>query len=220
MKKFLSYLLFTTIICACGGGSDEDVVSEQDSNQSQNPNPTPNTPSPNNPDPSNPNTPNIPPSNGDTRNTLPSIPRLIEPQNLSLCIVQDQPFEFRSTDSDGDTVEYKVEIARDLQFTDIFLTETTTDPTRLYDLEEGETYYWHVKASDGVGESQFSETFAFYTEGQGEQNFVPFVNMVEPRSNSSFPESTRQITLSWQGNDILGDVNQLRYDIRFGINNG
>ena len=84
-------------------------------------------------------------------------------------------------------------------------------------LERGVAYYWRVKAIDSKNaSSDYSNMFQFYTEGDGELNYVPFLpSIVAPSLNQIV--QTNSIKLEWTASDTDGD--SLVFDVYFGTNN-
>lgn len=150
-------------------------------------------------------------------NKAPSKPILTYPTNNLLCINNVLDFEWNaSTDSDGDALSYKIEIATDIQFSQIAFSSDVSGTNKVFTLEKGKAYYWRVKATDSKNKSsEYSSTFNFYTEGEGISNHLPFApELVKPEFNSK--ENSGDITLEWIGSDT--DNDPLTFDIYFGSN--
>ncbi|MDO6761268.1 fibronectin type III domain-containing protein [Tamlana sp. 2_MG-2023] len=139
---------------------------------------------------------------------------LIYPTNNLLCTTNIIDFEWSaSTDPDGDTINYLLEVSQDNQFASIdqFFTVNTT--SKSVTLEKNTVYYWRVQAKDSQGlASEYSNTFQFYTEGEGEINHLPFTpQIVAPELNSMLSEAS--INLQWDCTDV--DNDPLVYDVYF-----
>lgn len=103
------------------------------------------------------------------RNSVPSTPTLLAPQNAS-DIVNRAPtlVWLNSSDLDGDPLEYLVQISNTSSF-EYLITNTTTVEfnqlntsfTQLADFDLGDTIYWRVQSTDDKDDSDWSETFEF-----------------------------------------------------------
>jgi hypothetical protein len=152
-------------------------------------------------------------------NKVPTIPNLESPADNLLCIDNSVNFKWTaSTDPNGDSITYQIQVAKDNLFTQIAHTLTGTALTKTISLEKGISYYWRVKATDSKnGSSEYSTIYKFYTEGEGLTNHLPFSpTLVAPALNSVVQTTTA--TLEWTGSD--SDTNDtLTYDVYFGTVN-
>ena len=152
-------------------------------------------------------------------NKAPSTPTLSAPINGTLCIDNSVSFQWsNSTDPDGDAVSYQIQVAKDNQFNQIAQTLIVSATSQSISLEKGIAYYWRVKATDSRNlSSNYSTTFNFYTEGEGESNYLPFSpEIVQPALNSIVQTATA--TLEWKANDVnTNDI--LTFDVFFGTVN-
>ena len=152
-------------------------------------------------------------------NNAPLAPTLTYPTNNLLCIDNSVAFTWNtSTDPDGDTVSYQIQVAKDNQFTQIAHTLTSSTPNKTISLEKGIAYYWRVKATDSKNaSSDYSSTFQFYTEGTGVTNHLPFAPvLVKPALNENITTSTA--VLEWTASDV-DTSDTLTYDVYFGTAN-
>jgi hypothetical protein len=145
-------------------------------------------------------------------NNIPSIPSLVYPTNNLLCI--DNTVEFKwnaSTDPDGGTISYQIQVAKDNLFTQISFDRKGTQLTQTIVLEKGVAYYFRVRATDSSnGSSEYSAVNQFYTEGDGVSNHLPFApTIVQPALNALV--QTSSITLEWAATDV--DNDSLTYDV-------
>ena len=152
-------------------------------------------------------------------NNAPSVPTLVYPTNNLLCIDNVLDFDWNaSSDPDGDSITYQVQVATDSGFTQLIHTVTETGTLRTLSLEKGIAYYWRVKATDSKSlSSNYSATNQFYTEGDGISNHLPFTPvLVAPSLNAI--ETGATATLSWTADDVdTGD--SLTFDVYFGTDN-
>jgi len=152
-------------------------------------------------------------------NNAPSNPSITTPTNNQLCIDNVVTFQWNAaSDPDGDVVRYQLQIATDNQFTQNVQNETNITGTSIQvTLDKGVAYYWRVKAVDSKNaSSDYSSTFQFYTEGEGESNHLPFSpSVVAPSLNEVVQTITA--TLEWTASDV--DNDPLTFDVYFGTNN-
>lgn len=185
MKKLLVLLVISTSLISCGGGGGDDPT----------PNPPPNPPS--------------------VANKAPSVPTQSAPSNNLLCIDNTVTFQWNaSTDPEGDIISYELQIAADNQFSQNLQTLTSSSTSTSVSLNKGEAYYWRIKAKDSKNaSSNYSSTFSFYTEGEGESNHLPFSPaLVTPTLNSVV--QTEATVLAWTASDV--DTNDtLTFDVYF-----
>ncbi|GAA4276687.1 fibronectin type III domain-containing protein [Aquimarina mytili] len=149
------------------------------------------------------------------QNEAPTIPKLVFPTNNLTCASIDLEFAWNTaTDADGDTVSYVIEIAATDSFATVLFTAVTTDAKKVFDLEQGITYYWRVKARDDKGnDSVYSEVQSFFTEPEAAVNTIPTApELVSPGLGDRVSGTT--ITLDWEASDA--DNDSLSYDVYFG----
>ena len=149
-----------------------------------------------------------------TVNKAPSATSQSAPTNNLLCIDNTVSFQWTaSTDPDGDTVSYEIQIATDNQFTQNVQNFSSSSTSTSVGLEKGVAYYWRVRAKDSKGAtSSYSATFSFYTEGVGESNHLPFSpSVVAPNLNEVV--QTTSTTLQWDASDV--DTDPLTFDVYF-----
>ncbi|WP_303318310.1 hypothetical protein Q4Q34_10595 [Flavivirga abyssicola] len=187
MKKYLLIIAVSLGIVSCSDSGDDSI-----------PNPDPN------PSPS---------------GSAPTVPSLTEPTDNLLCIDNNLAFNWgASTDPDGDAVKYTMEISKDNQFTQVTHRFTNlTSLTKTVLLDKAVAYYWRVKATDSKSlSSEYSSVFKLYTEGQGEENHLPFSPVIiQPALNSSIQGNS--VLLSWGATDV--DKDALNFDVYLDTNN-
>lgn len=150
--------------------------------------------------------------------STPSIPQLVFPAQDQLCISNTLDFTWNaSTNDDGSSVVYILEIAKDNQFLDVVVSEVQTSLSKIITLEKGFAYYWRVKArSTKNKESDFSPTSQFYTEEIPNSNNLPFSPaLVAPFVDQTF-NGTNSVNLEWTASDV--DQDPLTFDVYFGKN--
>ena len=149
-------------------------------------------------------------------NNAPAVPTLVYPTNNLLCIDNVLDFDWNaSTDPDGDSVTYQVQVATDSGFAQLVHSVTESSTLRTLSLEKGIAYYWRVRATDSKGlSSSYSSGNQFYTEGEGISNHLPFSPiLVAPELSSVVSTSTA--TLQWTADDVdTSDI--LTFDVYLG----
>lgn len=153
----------------------------------------------------------------EAQDSKPSTPVLIFPSQNQLCITNTLNFEWQaSTNEDGSSVIYILEIARDNQFTDKVVDEVLTGLSKVVTLDKGFAYYWRVKARSTKNiESDYTPTSQFYTEEVPNSNHLPFApSLVQPFLGQTLDNGTTSITLEWSGADVDGDP--ITFDVYFG----
>ncbi|WGD33496.1 hypothetical protein [Olleya sp. YS] len=151
-----------------------------------------------------------------TPNTAPTrVSTLVYPTADLLCIDNTINFQWSaSSDPDGDAITYTLRIALDRDMTNIVEQLSATTNSRSVTLETGTAYYWNVIAKDAEDEAAPSQTYAFYTEGDGVSNYTPFTATLNAPAMDGFVDAGTT-TLSWTGGDAdVGDT--LTYDVYFG----
>lgn len=153
----------------------------------------------------------------DTTDSKPSSPSLVFPAQNQLCTTNTLNFEWQaSSNEDGSSVIYILEIARDNQFSNKVVDDVLTDLSKIVTLDKGFAYYWRVKARSTKSiESDYSPTAQFYTEEVPNSNHLPFAPSLEkPFLGQILEANTTSIALEWSGADVDGDP--ITFDIYFG----
>ncbi|MDP3944899.1 MAG: SusE domain-containing protein [Lutibacter sp.] len=145
-------------------------------------------------------------------NTAPTVPTLASPTNNLLCIDNVVNFTWNaSTDVEGGTITYEIQVAKNNLFSPVSHTQTSTTNSKSITLEKGIAYYWRVKATDNKSaSSNYSATFSLYTEGVGVTNYLPFSPvLVSPALNSVQTAAT--VNLQWTASDV--DTSDILYSM-------
>lgn len=154
---------------------------------------------------------------GDTSDSKPSSPTLVFPSQNQLCTTNVLNFEWQaSTNSDGSSVIYILEIAKDNQFNNKVVNEVLTTLSKIVTLEKGFAYYWRVKARSTKNiESDYSPTAQFYTEEVPNSNHLPFAPALKSPFLGQYLEAgTTMVNLEWTASDVDGDP--VTFDVYFG----
>ncbi|MBN2559939.1 MAG: hypothetical protein JXQ75_03290 [Phycisphaerae bacterium] len=97
--------------------------------------------------------------------SIPTAPTLTSPPNAETGVSRQPTLIWQVS---AGAIDYDVEVATDSSFTNIVYTATTSDTSHavaIY-LESLTEYFWHVKAINGCGASNFSAPFSFTTLDQ------------------------------------------------------
>lgn len=139
---------------------------------------------------------------------------LTYPTNNLLCINNTLDFQWgESTDPNGDVVFYILDIATKSDFSDVESFTLKEETIKTVTLERGRSYFWRVLARDSKNfESDYSEVYQFYTQGEGEENHLPFSPvLIAPKKGAIV--SGASVGLEWTAADVDEDV--LTYDVYF-----
>jgi predicted phage tail protein len=124
----------------------------------------------------------------------PSIPQLVSPNNQSL----DQAISvLLSWSAASNASSYRVQVATVRDFSQVLRDVSNVSATQLQvdNLAEGITYYWRVRASNPVGNSNYSTTWEFSTK---KALTVPAAPILSSPSNSSVLKK-EPVQMQWQG---------------------
>lgn len=161
---------------------------------------------------------NIKCSKSTPENQAPSSVQLIYPSANLLCIDNNILFDWSdATDPESDDIEYNVLIALDRSMTNIVENRTVTASQLSVTLDKDQAFYWSVNALDvNNNQGTISETFAFFTKGDGVSNYAPFTSeLLTPEDNSQVTAGS--LDLTWNAADSnVGD--SLTYEVYFGEN--
>lgn len=157
-------------------------------------------------------------SDGEPKNTAPTMPSLSNPTNNLVCINNVVLFNWAgSNDAEKDAITYQLEIATDINFTKDPISFTTTALSKEVTLAKGKYYYWRLKALDDKNNSsEYTTVYKFYTEMNGVLNHVPYAPVLTAPTLSS-SVNTNSVSLSWTAVDP--DNDNLVYDVYFGTVN-
>lgn len=153
--------------------------------------------------------------NPETENNVPTTPRLLYPTDKLLCTDTQLNLQWSvATDQDNDIITYDLEVATDVDFTQVVHEISGTAITQSLTFERGVVYYWRVAATDGLNSSDYSSVFRFYTEGDASQNHLPSgPELVKPLMGAVVNSGI--VTLEWVANDV-DTTDNLTYDVYFG----
>lgn len=131
-----------------------------------------------------------------------SLPNLIAPTNAATNVATDVSFNW--SPAAGNSVNYTIEIATDLNFTSFMdISSGLTNNTHLSNvLANGTTYYWRVKTINECGESLYSEAYSFTTSSCSEQTSLDV-----PIAISSFGTPTISSAIEITTAGIINDLN-------------
>jgi len=140
----------------------------------------------------------------------PSAATLIFPENNTECNISTVLSDTQSTvtfrwNASENTDSYVV-ILRNLNTNTIITGEATIAEAPIT-IQRGTPYEWSVVSeADGTNETATSETFRFFNEGPGIENYAPFpAEAVSPGRGETIT-STNMVTLEWNATDIDNDA--------------
>ncbi|MBD3218116.1 MAG: hypothetical protein GF310_07560 [candidate division Zixibacteria bacterium] len=157
---------------------------------------------------------------GTGENVPPSVPALSSPNNgATISTVNPSLTVHNSYDSDGDAVVYHFQVAFSNTFSNIVsqksdVTEgggSTTAWTVPIDLENGDTYFWRVRAFDGADYSAWSNSRSFNI--QTGQNGVPSVPVVFSPENGAIVNTFWPDLVVYNSVDPDGDFVRYQYQV-------
>jgi hypothetical protein len=147
-------------------------------------------------------------------NCPPTVPQLNTPVDTAVLTPSAAQMVtwLASTDSDGDTPTYTVQVADNDLMTAPFLEETTTGLTSsAFDTTGLGCFYWRVNATDGYESSAWSDTFSFCAN-----NAPGMPDSLAVEGQTAAPEITHILVaepnLSWNFVDPDGDT-QTAYEL-------
>ncbi|WP_439130410.1 hypothetical protein [Polaribacter sp.] len=149
-------------------------------------------------------------------NQAPTAVSLIYPTENLLCIDNNITFNWTTAiDPENDEVEYNIIIAKDRALTNIIENRTISNTQVSINLEQETAYYWKVDALDvNNNQGTASETYAFLTQGNIIENYVPFTAaLLTPENNSQINSGT--VNLTWDAADANFE-DTLTYEVYFG----
>ncbi|MBR9854149.1 MAG: hypothetical protein GYB37_06150 [Algicola sp.] len=84
-------------------------------------------------------------------------------------------------------------------------------------LQRNTPYSWQIESkADGVSETAWSPLWKFYNAGEGTETYAPFpAEAINPKTGANIDTSSNLLTLSWNGNDLDGDL--MEFDVYFDI---
>ncbi|RKD17136.1 hypothetical protein BCY91_03050 [Pelobium manganitolerans] len=96
--------------------------------------------------------------------------------------------------------------------------KATTENKLILELDRQTPYAWYViSKSNTSSETPQSDTWKFYTAGEGQVSYAPFAaGQLSPSMDQTVSASGGKVTLTWVGEDVDGDISG--YDIYLGNN--
>ena len=84
------------------------------------------------------------------KNTAPTTPSLILPENNKLCLSNTLSFEWNaSKDTENDAITYEIQVSKNTGFNTFeIITGKISALNYTTTLQKGTTYYWRIKATD------------------------------------------------------------------------
>ena len=153
--------------------------------------------------------------------TGPGAANLTFPENNSECTtgVVDPEDDTKSAvtfewDAGQNADRYTITITNLNSGSSVFASPSTNEAT--VTIDRGTPYSWVVTSrANGTSETADSQTFRFYNEGPGVENYAPFpAEAVAPARGVNLPMDTTAVTLEWSGSDVDNDITG--YEVFFG----
>ncbi|MDF4203985.1 hypothetical protein PXD56_13510 [Maribacter sp. SA7] len=119
-------------------------------------------------------------------------------------------FEWSASEN---TDSYEVKV-KNLE-TGSITTATSTTNQKEVSINRGTPYEWYViSKANGTSSTATSETWSFYNQGQGIENYAPFPAIaISPQRGSTISSTNLTITLEWSTSDVDDDI--VSYEVLF-----
>ena len=94
-------------------------------------------------------------------------------------------------------------------------TATSTTNQKDVSINRGTPYEWYVNSlANGTASTATSNTWSFYNQGQGIENYAPFPAVaINPQRGSTITNTATSITLEWTTSDVDDDI--VSYEVLF-----
>ncbi|NKI31859.1 hypothetical protein [Croceivirga thetidis] len=149
----------------------------------------------------------------------PSAATLIFPEDDTECNTGDVVSDTQSAvtfewNASQNTDSYEITVTN-LNTGNFSRSSVTTNEATLT-IDRGTPFEWSVVSQAvGTNSTATSETWRFYNEGPGIENFSPFpAEAVQPTRGANLDASTTTITLEWSASDVDDDITG--YEVFFG----
>ncbi|WP_058105253.1 hypothetical protein [Maribacter dokdonensis] len=185
--KYITFMfLFGLLLLSCGGGSDNETPIE------------------------------------------PVAPVVVDPSAASLIFPEDNTEcnegvinandDTRSTvnfqwSASENTDSYEVKI-KNLESGSVTTATSTTNQVDVL-INRGTPYEWYViSLASGTTSTATSDTWSFYNQGQGIENYAPFPAIaITPQRGATITDTSSTVTLEWSTSDVDDDI--VSYEILF-----
>ncbi|APQ16684.1 hypothetical protein [Maribacter hydrothermalis] len=119
---------------------------------------------------------------------------------------------FEWTNSEN-TDSYEIKV-KNLETGSITTASSTTNQKAI-SINRGSPYEWYViSLVNGTSSTATSETWSFYNQGQGIENYAPFPAIaISPLRGSTISNTSTTTTLEWSTSDVDDDI--ISYEILF-----
>ncbi|WP_034256977.1 hypothetical protein [Arenibacter latericius] len=156
---------------------------------------------------------------GESDTIAPNAVGLVFPENNSECsegtIIDDKNSSIVfKWDPSENTDTYTLQLKNlNTGITSVFPMNTTEKSVTV---ERGVPYSWEViSTSNSSTEVVKSETWQFYSAGDGISSYAPFpAQLISPIYEAQITPTNNLVNLSWSGSDVDGDI--VGYDVYFG----
>jgi formylglycine-generating enzyme required for sulfatase activity len=146
-------------------------------------------------------------------NYRPSIPTLLSPSNGEINVSATPTLSWtRSTDADGDTIKYLIQLKNDYESYHIIASGITdTSYTITSQLEDFSTYHWKVYALDGYTPITMASSSKSSFTVENYKNDPPVIKVLTSPANGATNLGFNPVKLKWKADEI--DNEPLLYDI-------
>jgi L-fucose isomerase-like protein len=150
----------------------------------------------------------------DTVNDPPSVPAAINPANSGWVTTTAPMFTLApSTDPEGDTIAYHIEVYSDAALTNKLVDRLTNNVNWLLDapLADNAYYYWHVRAEDmRGGKSAWSSTSTFLVRTGSSGSMLPSLAVTSPLAVVDVPAVSTaapaaMVDIAWEIDDPMSN---------------
>ncbi|MFP2996112.1 Ig-like domain-containing protein [Spongiivirga sp. MCCC 1A20706] len=115
------------------------------------------------------------------------------------------PFQWNTSQN---TAQYQIKI---INLETNLISDATTDNTTVdITLTRGQAYEWYIISTSASGETAQSDTWRFYNEGPGIENYAPFPAIINSPQNGATNINAGTINLQWSASDVDNDINEFK----------
>jgi len=148
---------------------------------------------------------------GETNN--PPTIQLVSPEDAGIFDTTTVTLIWEGDDEDDDSLSYTVFIDMNEEPVTVAAEDIGESSYEVYDLQDGETYFWKIKVSDGIDETE-SPIWSFSVNTYQETNIPPEIDLLYPEDGITL--TSNAIQLVWRASDE--DKDKLTFDVYLGIN--
>ena len=144
---------------------------------------------------------------------IPTAPTLLFPLNETECANEALTFQWNpSNDLNGSNISYTLFVSNSSDFSGNVETYVTQNTYYTLNLPASTSLYWKVEASNGSN-SNTSDTWSLYTQGEGVANTLPQLEYIYPEDGATISDLSP--LLQWTASDNETNENNLDYRVYF-----